>query len=68
MGCCKSKQALILLLMRFLYVAILITTKQQCTPQANSKADVKAAPDLLMMSIAATPLSNTIKNKFSNRF
>jgi hypothetical protein len=57
-GLLLFKQALILLLKRFLYAEILITTKQQRTPQANTKTDTKTTPDSLMMSIGPTPLSN----------
>jgi hypothetical protein len=60
MGCLKLKQALFLLLMRFLYAAILITTCLQRPSNAEPKTDAKTAPDALMMSVGHTPLSKTI--------
>jgi hypothetical protein len=57
----QSKQALILLLNRFLYAAILITTNQQPIPNAEPKTNAKTTTDTLMMSVGATPSSNYLK-------
>jgi hypothetical protein len=61
-GLLLLKQALFLLLKRFLYAAILITTNKQRPANAEPKTKRSPASDSLMMSIAATPLSNYLKN------
>jgi hypothetical protein len=61
MGCYKSKQALILLLLRFLYAAILITTNKQRASNAEPKKERPTTPDALMMSVGRTPLSIYLK-------
>jgi hypothetical protein len=57
----EVKRALFLLLNRFLYAAILITTNQQPIAYAEPITDAKTAADSLMMSVAATPLSIYLK-------
>lgn len=57
MGCCKSKQALIRLLIQFLYAGILITTNMQCPAIAEPKTERYSSPDSLMMNVERTPLS-----------
>ncbi len=53
----KTKQVLFLLLMRFLYLASLITTYLQYVSVAESKKQSPSSPDALMMSVGCTPLS-----------
>jgi hypothetical protein len=53
----EIERALFLLLIWFLYAAILITTCQQYASNAEAKTDAKATSDALIMSVGATPLS-----------
>jgi hypothetical protein len=63
MGFPKTKRALFMLLNRFLYAAILITTNLQHPANAKPKIDTKIALGALMMSIGATPSSIYLKTK-----
>ncbi|HEY9756677.1 MAG TPA: hypothetical protein V6C97_16030, partial [Oculatellaceae cyanobacterium] len=52
------KQVEILLLLGFLYAAILFTTKQQLPASAEPKKQPPPTPEVLMMSIGHIPVSN----------
>jgi hypothetical protein len=52
--------------MWFLYAAILITTYKQYATDAEPKKQPHPTPDVLMMSIGATPSSNSLKNYFNH--
>jgi hypothetical protein len=57
----QPKRALFLLLNRFLYAAILITTYLQYASDTEPKKELPSTPESLMMSVAATPLSIYLK-------